>query len=89
VPEGTADFGPRSFRYHVKHADGVAVCGDGPEVDDLLQHVFVIVNRKYAKVPKAPELAQAWLVETAGHTIWGPMLNVGQSLAAPFGTALW
>jgi RNA polymerase sigma-70 factor (ECF subfamily) len=42
-----------------------SLCGDGPEVDDLLQNVFVIAHRRYAKVPKAPDLANAWLLETA------------------------
>jgi RNA polymerase sigma-70 factor (ECF subfamily) len=52
------------------HAEAVraklrSLCGDGPEVDDLLQNVFVIAHRKYAKAPKTPELARAWLLETA------------------------
>jgi RNA polymerase sigma-70 factor (ECF subfamily) len=52
------------------HAEAVrarlrSLCGDGPEVEDLLQNVFVTVHRKYAKVPGAPELARAWLLETA------------------------
>jgi len=42
-----------------------SLCGDGPEVDDLLQNVFIIAHRRYAKVPKAPELANAWLLEAA------------------------
>jgi RNA polymerase sigma-70 factor (ECF subfamily) len=38
---------------------------DGPEVDDLVQNVFLVAQRRIAKLPKEAEAAERWIFDVA------------------------
>jgi RNA polymerase sigma factor (sigma-70 family) len=55
------------FKEHRKSVKAILrrVGVDGPEVDDLVQNVFVVAQRRIAKLPKDAEEAERWILDVA------------------------